>query len=108
MNPRGSLLNKFTPNLVGHGVQAFGWAVFLHLMFLTTDDLSAVDLYRLVIRPFPVASLLFSVVIREGSPDFPIFSLIPVANVVFIVYLILLFLWYSKGNVSSLDVSITV
>ena len=35
--PRGTLLSKHTPN------RAFGWAVFLRLMFLATENLSSAD-----------------------------------------------------------------
>lgn len=61
---------------------AFGWAVFLHLIFLSTDDLSSLDVQACA-KPFLVVSLLFSMVICVCSPDVPICSLISVANVFF-------------------------
>lgn len=46
---------------------------------------------RLVVWPLLWLSLLFAVVISECLPYFPIYSLIPVASVVFIIHLFVFF-----------------
>lgn len=88
LTPRGTLLDVHPDS--GRTWSAGLWMGSLSVpCILRSGPLESCSLVicRLVVWPLLWLSLLFAVVISECLPYFPIYSLIPVASVVFIIHL---------------------